>query len=75
MRKNTDFGEFDEGGTEVDGGYGNIESAKSSRRWVIYMKKVKKWPSQLVLELKLILNKEIICFNIFHMQSKFCELS
>ena len=32
MRKNTDFGEFDESGTEVDGGYGNIESAKSSRR-------------------------------------------
>ena len=32
MRKNTEFGEFDDGGTEVDGGYGNIESAKSSRR-------------------------------------------
>ena len=32
MRKNTEFGEFDEGVSEVDGGYGNIESAKSSRR-------------------------------------------
>ena len=41
MRKNTEFGEFDEGVSEVDGGYGNIESAKSSRRWVIYMKKGK----------------------------------
>ena len=75
MRKNTEFGEFDDGGTEVDGGYGNIESAKSSRRWVIYMKQVMKWSSQLVLELKLILNKKYLVLIIFHIQSKLCKLS